>query len=223
MGSKIQSMGEYREDPLTVLIFAEDALVLHGLAAILAQETASSVVPVESVAQLAQDKVAGADVLLWDLGWDSAFTGSGEVWETLTELIEDGLPIIAILPDSDAFGLLRQMGVAGILHRSVRAPQLRAALDAAAVGLTVTDPALTSPPQLPSPAPGFPIPEPLTAREQDVLPLLAEGLTNRAIGVRLGISENTVKFHVQAILGKLGVSSRTEAVVQATRLGLLTL
>ncbi len=216
-------MGEYRDDPLTVLILADDSLSLHGLAAILAQEPALIVVPVESVAQLAQDKVAAASVLLWDAGWDTATAGSGKVGETLTDLIEDGLPVIAILPDNEAAGAVRQIGVAGILQRSTNAHQLRAALDAAAAGLFVADPALTSPQRTPFPAPVLPYPDPLTPREQDVLFLLAEGLTNRAIGVRLGISENTAKFHVQAVLGKLGVGSRTEAVVQATRLGLLTL
>jgi DNA-binding NarL/FixJ family response regulator len=55
----------------------------------------------------------------------------------------------------------------------------------------------------------------------EVLALLAEGLANRAIAQRLGISEHTVKFHLNAILGKLGAQSRTEAVVLAIRLGLL--
>ncbi len=216
-------MEERREYPLTVLIFADDSLTLRGLAAILAQEPATIAVPVESVAQLTQDTVADADVLLWDLGWDPVATGSGKAWKTLTELIEDGLPAIAILPDSEAAGVVRQIGVAGILPRSVRARQLHAALHAAAAGLMVTDPALTNPLRMPSPSFVLPLPEPLTPREQEVLYLLAEGLTNRAIGVRLDISENTAKFHVQAVLGKLGVGSRTEAVVQATRLGLLTL
>ena len=53
--------------------------------------------------------------------------------------------------------------------------------------------------------------------------MLAAGLTNRAIAQELGISEHTVKFHVNAILGKLGAQSRTEAVVQALRDGLLLL
>jgi two-component system, NarL family, nitrate/nitrite response regulator NarL len=63
----------------------------------------------------------------------------------------------------------------------------------------------------------------LTAREQEVLQLLAEGLPNKAIARRLEISEHTVKFHVNAILGKLNAQSRTEAVVRAGRLGLILL
>jgi DNA-binding NarL/FixJ family response regulator len=63
----------------------------------------------------------------------------------------------------------------------------------------------------------------LTAREREVLALLAEGLANKAIAARLGVSEHTAKFHVNAILGKLGVESRAEAIVQAARMGLVVL
>ena len=63
----------------------------------------------------------------------------------------------------------------------------------------------------------------LTPREQDVLLLLAEGLPNKGVASRLGVSEHTVKFHVNSIMGKLNAQSRTEAVTLATRLGLLPL
>jgi DNA-binding NarL/FixJ family response regulator len=56
-----------------------------------------------------------------------------------------------------------------------------------------------------------------------VLALLADGLTNKAIAARLGMSEHTAKFHVNAILGKLGASSRAEAIVRAARMGLIVL
>ena len=65
--------------------------------------------------------------------------------------------------------------------------------------------------------------EPLTAREVDVLELLAEGLPNKSIAVRLGISDQTVKFHVASICGKLGAANRTQAVRLAVRRGLLSL
>ena len=67
-----------------------------------------------------------------------------------------------------------------------------------------------------------PLPEPLTRRELDVLALMAEGLPNKAIAVRLGISDQTVKFHVASITGKLSAANRTEAVRIALRRGLLT-
>ena len=65
--------------------------------------------------------------------------------------------------------------------------------------------------------------EPLTAREVQVLELLAEGLPNKAIAARLHISDQTVKFHVSAICGKLGAANRTDAVRRAVRRGLITL
>lgn len=75
-------------------------------------------------------------------------------------------------------------------------------------------------------APGRPgdedLTEGLTAREIQVLELLSEGLSNKAIAGRLGISDQTVKFHVAAISGKLGASNRTDAVRRAIRRGLVT-
>src|SRR5262245_15624668 len=65
--------------------------------------------------------------------------------------------------------------------------------------------------------------DPLTAREIQVLELLAEGLPNKAIAERLHISDQTVKFHVSSISGKLGAANRTDAVRRALRRGLITL
>src|SRR5213595_982913 len=66
-------------------------------------------------------------------------------------------------------------------------------------------------------------PESLTGREREVLELLAEGLPNKAIADRLGLSDQTVKSHVAAISGKLGAANRTDAVRRAVRRGLITL
>jgi DNA-binding NarL/FixJ family response regulator len=65
--------------------------------------------------------------------------------------------------------------------------------------------------------------EPLTSREIQVLTLLAEGLPNKAIASRLGISDQTVKFHVASVSGKLGAANRTDAVRRAVRRGLIAL
>jgi DNA-binding CsgD family transcriptional regulator len=64
--------------------------------------------------------------------------------------------------------------------------------------------------------------EPLTRRERDVLERLVEGLSNKAIAAQLGISDQTVKFHVAAICGKLGAANRTDAVRRAIRRGLIS-
>jgi ATP/maltotriose-dependent transcriptional regulator MalT len=63
--------------------------------------------------------------------------------------------------------------------------------------------------------------EALTTREHEVLALVADGLANRDIAARLGISDHTVKFHLASIFGKLGVSTRTEAVQRGLRLGVI--
>jgi len=65
--------------------------------------------------------------------------------------------------------------------------------------------------------------EALTPRELEVLEVLAEGLSNKAIAARLGITEHTVKFHVSAIFAKLGAENRTDAVRRGVRRGLITL
>src|SRR5262249_58818697 len=114
-------------------------------------------------------------------------------------------------------------GARGVLLRDTPADRLAAALEAAVRGLVVLDESLAEG-WLRRPAAGAaPLVEPLTPRELQVLELLAEGLSNKAIAGRLGISDHTAKFHVNAILGKLGVQSRTEALVQAARLGLIVL
>ena len=68
-----------------------------------------------------------------------------------------------------------------------------------------------------------PLVEPLTSRETEVLSLVADGLPNKAIAVRLGVSDETIKFHLSSIFGKLHASNRTEAVRRALRRGLVPL
>jgi DNA-binding NarL/FixJ family response regulator len=66
-----------------------------------------------------------------------------------------------------------------------------------------------------------PVHDALTPREREVLEMLAEGLSNKEIAWRMKISEHTVKFHIASIFGKLGASTRTEAVMQGIRQGLV--
>ncbi|MGH7267180.1 MAG: helix-turn-helix domain-containing protein, partial [Candidatus Rokuibacteriota bacterium] len=124
---------------------------------------------------------------------------------------------------------LGRLGLRGwaIVSREASALELRAAVTAAAQGFTVL-PAGLAARLLPGRGgdPGGAVDdsaEPLTPREQAVLELLAQGLSNRRIAERLGISEHTAKFHVGSVCGKLGASSRTEAVSRGIRRGLITL
>jgi len=119
-----------------------------------------------------------------------------------------------------------QLGIRGILPADVTPAQLVSALGAVAKGLVVLqprEPALalaSSQARNGEPAELF---EPLTPREKEVLQMLASGLGNKQIAAHLKISEHTAKFHVAAILGKLGASSRTEAVSLGLRRGLILL
>jgi DNA-binding NarL/FixJ family response regulator len=165
------------------------------------------------------------DVLVWDLGWEPAL-GPADAptgLERLAEVRDIGQPVVALLPDDRYAAMVWASGVRGLLPRDVDAATLALALPAVAQGLVVSDAVLVSgllPARQP---PLMAAAEALTPREQEVLQLLAEGLPNKTIADSLHISEHTVKFHVNAILSKLGAQSRTEAVVRATRLGLLLL
>jgi DNA-binding NarL/FixJ family response regulator len=68
-----------------------------------------------------------------------------------------------------------------------------------------------------------PLVEPLTPRETQVLELVADGLSNKAIAVALGVGDETIKFHLASVLGKLGATNRTDAVRLAVRHGLVSL
>jgi DNA-binding NarL/FixJ family response regulator len=98
--------------------------------------------------------------------------------------------------------------------------EVAAALPAVAAGLVVLDRRVAQellPAELAVPL------EALTAREMEVLRLLAAGLTNTQMAARLGIAESTVKFHLAGVMAKLGAASRTEAVVKGARAGLVAL
>jgi DNA-binding NarL/FixJ family response regulator len=158
------------------------------------------------------------DAVVWDLGWDPSAT-----LESIVELREVGTPVVVLLPNESLAREAWASGVRGLLLRDTDGPILAMALRAAAKGLTVLAPELAAVAR-PSTGGGTAPPvEALTPREQDVLHLLAQGLPNKAIAQRLGVTEHTVKFHLNAILGKLGAQSRTEAVVLAARMGLIPL
>lgn len=118
----------------------------------------------------------------------------------------------------------------GALQRDATGEEIVAAIAAAAGGLITLDrrlagDLLAAPDRAQQPMPErlSDAEEPLTARELEVLQLLAEGLPNKLIAAQLHISEHTAKFHVSAIMLKLGAASRTEAVTLAARRGLLIL
>jgi len=117
-------------------------------------------------------------------------------------------------------------GIRAVLPSGLPTDQLAATLQAVASGLVVLHPAEVQaafPVAAPASQPLAELPEPLTRREREVLQMLAAGLANKEIAARLNISEHTAKFHVAAILGKLGAATRTEAVALGIRRGLVLL
>ena len=145
---------------------------------------------------------------------------------------EGGAPaVVAVVEDYDAAWANEALhaGVSAVLPRDTPAPELQAAVVAAGAGLVVmrrealADGAGAGPGVAPRREGGSAKSTPLTRRELEVLGLLAEGFGNKAIAARLAVTERTVKFHVGAILEKLGVGSRTEAVTVGLRQGLILL
>jgi len=124
-----------------------------------------------------------------------------------------------------------RVGIRAVLPNDLSPDQLVAALQAAANGLLVLHPTQVAAQVAANGFASAPaqsqtleeLAEPLTPRESEVLQMLASGLGNKEIAAKLGISEHTAKFHVASILGKLGASSRTEAVSLGIRRGLVLL
>jgi DNA-binding NarL/FixJ family response regulator len=207
---------------LRVLLVADDLLVRTGLASLLSAYDTLRVVGQSSGQRLGDDiDVFRPHVILWDLGWTS------EPARRLAALVDNPLPTLALLGDSalagQAAAALSRCGVYGVLQRDAAPVTLVTALNAVGGGLVVFSPLAAEALAVPGAAAPDALAEALTTRETEVLQLMAQGLTNKAIGLRLGITDHTVKFHVNAIMTKLSAQSRTDAVIRATRAGLVVL
>jgi DNA-binding NarL/FixJ family response regulator len=146
-----------------------------------------------------------------------------EAGDALPELSSQ--PVVLLIDTSDALlvsSALRS-GVRGVISREATPEEIESAIHAVHAGLVVIT-AGSLPDLLPELRPAAEaLTEPLSDRELEVLNLIAEGQSNKLIAHALGISEHTVKTHVASILAKLGAASRTEAVSQAIRRGLVML
>jgi DNA-binding NarL/FixJ family response regulator len=135
--------------------------------------------------------------------------------------VADVAPVIALVAREEQALAAWSVGARGVLSREASSERLIAAVRAARSGLVVHEEGLSATPLRREGA--EPSLEPLTPREMEVLSRMIQGMSNRRIADALGISEHTAKFHVNSILGKLGASTRTEAVVLAVRRGLVML
>jgi DNA-binding NarL/FixJ family response regulator len=204
---------------LRIIVVAADPLARRGLGVLLGRERGLTV-----AAQLAADEEdldrpgQEADLAVWDLG-----AGPLPSMERVARAASAGLPLLVLVHDEDDAVAALAAGARAVLFRDAPAERIASAVRSLHAGLIVLDEGLAAHALRPPPPPPAVLVEPLTSRETEVLQLLAQGLANKAIAGRLGISEHTAKFHVNAILGKLGAQSRTEAIVQAARMGLVIL
>jgi two-component system nitrate/nitrite response regulator NarL len=195
-------------EPIKVALLTDDPLLRAGLSSLLAQSGSVNVVERDV-----------AEVALWDAGVDGERTLA-----RLAELRELAMPAVAIVRDASQVQPALAAGAHGVVLRDRVGPEVSAALAAARSGLTVIDHALID--TLVPHSPARPVTKgrgELTERERQVVQLLSEGLSNKLIADRLGISDHTAKFHVNGVMVKLGASTRTEAVVEAMRRGLIHL
>jgi two-component system nitrate/nitrite response regulator NarL len=205
---------------IRVLIVGESPLARAGLASMLGSQP-GLVVAGQAAPDAALESALAAyapDVLAWDLGWDAA---AG--LHVLADARDAAPPVLVLVSDAGVAPDALAQGAYSVMPQDASGDDLAAALMATARGLVVMTPDLL-PATMLAPAGEAQMPaDALTPRELEVLALVAEGLANKAIANRLGISDHTVKFHINAVMSKLGAQSRTEAVVTAMRLGLITL
>ena len=203
-------------EPIKVALLTDDPLLRAGLSSLLGELGSINVV---------EPNVA--EVALWDAGVDASKTLT-----RLAELRNLPMPVVAVVGEPAHVAPALAAGARGVVLRDQVGPGIHAALAAVRSGLTVMDTALAE--SLVPNAPSKPEERAedrgkakprgeLTERERQVVQLLSEGLSNKLIADRLGISDHTAKFHVNGVMMKLGASTRTEAVVEAMRRGLIRL
>ena len=198
--------------PLRILLVADDAIARAGLRAV-AERAGVSVVGDAAPDELEPALLEAADAILWDAGASGVLDGLREAAARV--------PVLTLPWSTEHAREALAAGARGVLSRERIEEQLLVSLQAVTLGLLTVDAAFDEAVRPRTPAEA--LVEPLTPRETEVLQLLAQGFTNRRIGEQLGISEHTAKFHVNAILGKLGAQTRGEAIAHAARLGLLLL
>jgi DNA-binding NarL/FixJ family response regulator len=198
-------------ESITLHIIAEDSLSRLGVQTLLSSYQDIHIYQsAVSMEYLEPEEVDANDVLLFLLDEASQ------------------IPDVRLLHSIKAIGLVEEelnlnnflsRGFMGIISRSSSAEAIYTAIRAVAEGLLVLSPELI--PELTSKQNQEVLLADLTPRELEVLNLLVQGHSNKQLATKLKISENTVKFHVNQLLSKFGVNSRTEVVVRAIQAGLI--
>lgn len=209
---------------ITVLVCDDHPIVRQGLCTFLA-----SCDGLEAVAEAGDGAEAvrkarhlEPTVVLMDLLLPGELDGIAATERILAERPATRVLVLTSYTGDDRVLPAVRAGAVGYLLKDVEPAQLEAAVRAAHRGESVLASQVTGAVLAAArPDPALPGLADLTARERDVLALLGEGLTNRLIARRLGVTEKTVKTHVSHVLGKLGVADRTQAALVAAREGVV--
>jgi NarL family two-component system response regulator LiaR len=206
---------------IRVLIVDDHSVVREGLRMFLGRDPELAVVGEAADGQEAieQARELHPDVVLMDLlmpGIDG-IAATAAIRRDLPDT--EVLALTSVLESASVIGAVKA-GAIGYLLKDTQAAELRRAIKAAAIGQVQLAPQAAT--YLLRQVQAVSASEPLTERETEVLRLLAQGCANKDIANRLQIVEDTVKVHVRHILAKLGVQSRTQAVLYALRLGLVS-
>jgi NarL family two-component system response regulator YdfI len=214
---------------IRVFIVAASPLARSGLQQLLAHseiEIVGSAVDLDTATGLLSEPVTEPDVIVVDASRDSDAVTANLVGGTSDIGVD--IPIVVLEgPENGAGSDLLRQGARGILPAGISPTELIAAVRAVTSGLIVLHPSTIA--AIPHAAVNTSRSsieewtETLTKREKEVLQMLAAGLGNKEIAFKLNISDHTAKFHVGSILGKLGVSTRAEAVATGMRRGLVLL
>jgi two-component system, NarL family, response regulator LiaR len=206
---------------IRVLIVDDHSVVREGLRMFLVRDPDLEVVgeAADGADALEQARQTRPDVVIMDLLMP-VMDGIAATRVIRRELPEtEVLALTSVLESASVVEAIRA-GAIGYLLKDTKASELRKAIKAAAAGQVQLSPQasayLLGAIRIPE------MPEPLTPREMDVLRLLTQGQSNKEIARALHLVEETVKSHVRHILAKLGVQSRTQAVLAAFRLGIVS-
>ena len=208
------------EEPITVYLLDDHELTRRGIRDLLESAPGIVVVGESGLAEEAARRIPelGPDVAVLDARLPD---GSGvEVCREVRSVAPDvAVVMLTSYDDDEALFAAIMAGASGYLLKQIRGEDFVATVRRVAAGQSMLDPAVTSHvlARLRNGPPPDPVTQQLTPQELRVLDLIGEGLTNRQIGSRLGLAEKTVKNHVSALLAKLGVDSRTQAAIIATR------
>ena len=208
---------------ISVLLVDDHAVVREGLRTFLELQDGLEVVGEagdgEEAVRVAER--LRPDVILMDLVMPR-LDGVGAMRELRRRAPASRVIVLTSFTDDEKLLPAIQAGAAGYLLKNVQPRELARAVRAAHAGEALLDPSVAAKlmeaiaqPQGEEPA------EQLTAREREVLELIARGFSNKRIAVELGVAEKTVKTHVGHVLAKLGIHDRTQAALYAVRAGLV--